>query len=336
MGSSAICAHCGQAFTLTKSQRGKVRANPNRRLYCSRECFVEHRKGKKITFSCQVCGKQVTDYASNRRTPPRYCSRTCAAEAYTKRERVPTWCTQCGKPMVKKTPAKRPFCSLQCYWEWKREHAAEVAPPPKRVKKRCEVCGREFAAHRYRADKAQFCSTRCMHEARRKYPVDPGFSPRLCACGCGCVIQPEPWHKYQGLPRYAHGHNVVETKRIPYRTPFQGVRYLRSGWEVDYARWLDAIGEPWYYEARAFDLGGATYLPDFYLPRRNEWHEVKGRFTEKAQAKLDRFRSMNPHERLVIIGRDDIQRIRAALAEVTDNGQRPFGLHPSKDELAVG
>lgn len=331
----STCAHCGRTFAPSKSQQVKARKNPNKRLFCSRECFIEHTRGKRITFQCEVCGKQVTDYASNR-PQARYCSWACAAKAHTKRKRVPAQCVQCGKTIIKKTAAKRPFCSLECYWIWKREHPAEVAPPSQRVRKRCEVCGGEFEAHRYRADKAQFCSARCMHEARRKYPVDPGFSPRLCACGCGAIIRPMPWHKYTGMPRFARGHGSINPKRLPYRTPFQGVKYMRSGWEVDYARWLDAIGEPWYYEHRAFDLGGSTYLPDFYLPRRNEWHEVKGRLTEKARAKLDRFRHMYPHERLVIIGRDEIKRIRAALAEVTDNGQRPFGLHASQDELAIG
>ena len=31
---------------------------------------------------------------------------------------------------------------------------------------------------------------------------------RLCECGCGKEIQPGKWHKYNGIPRFIHGHNM--------------------------------------------------------------------------------------------------------------------------------
>jgi hypothetical protein len=64
---------------------------------------------------------------------------------------------------------------------------------------------------------------------------------------------------------------------------------MRSKSEALFAHSLDAQGIDWQYEPQRFDLGWATYLPDFYLPAFDRWIEVKGSWNETSQRKFDEF-----------------------------------------------
>lgn len=66
---------------------------------------------------------------------------------------------------------------------------------------------------------------------------------------------------------------------------------LRSGFEVVYANFLLAQGADFKYEPQTFKLGPSLrYTPDFYLPGLNEWREVKGYVSERAERKIRLFR----------------------------------------------
>ena len=79
---------------------------------------------------------------------------------------------------------------------------------------------------------------------------------------------------------------------------------MRSSWEVNVALWLDLQGISWEYEPKRFDLGTTTYQPDFYLPEREEWIEVKGRWIGKSKSKFNKFRSMYPDESMNLFDSD--------------------------------
>lgn len=70
-------------------------------------------------------------------------------------------------------------------------------------------------------------------------------------------------------------------------SPQQGRVWMRSSWEIEYAKHLTSRGVSWLYEPRRFELGVSfTYCPDFYLPDTDEWKEVKGYMTERDHEKL--------------------------------------------------
>lgn len=52
--------------------------------------------------------------------------------------------------------------------------------------------------------------------------------------------------------------------------------YFRSRLEARWAMALDLMGVKWLYEHEGFNIDGAGYLPDFYLPDFDFWIEVKG------------------------------------------------------------
>jgi hypothetical protein len=58
-------------------------------------------------------------------------------------------------------------------------------------------------------------------------------------------------------------------------TKYNGYRF-RSRLEARWAYLFDALAVEYQYESEGFDLDGVWYLPDFWLPNRDMWVEVKG------------------------------------------------------------
>ncbi len=77
----------------------------------------------------------------------------------------------------------------------------------------------------------------------------------------------------------------LHTKKLLYKNI-----YMRSSWEVAYAKYLDAKGIKWLYESKTFDLGNTTYTPDFYLPEFNLYIEIKGYMRKVALNKIMKFK----------------------------------------------
>jgi hypothetical protein len=59
------------------------------------------------------------------------------------------------------------------------------------------------------------------------------------------------------------------------QTKFNAHRY-RSRLEARYAVLLQVCGLPFQYEREGFELESGRYLPDFWLPTKGIWLEVKG------------------------------------------------------------
>lgn len=64
----------------------------------------------------------------------------------------------------------------------------------------------------------------------------------------------------------------ISMKAIP--TEYGGVTF-RSRLEARWAMFLDESNIPWKYEWEGYDLDGYKYLPDFYLPKRDAFLEIK-------------------------------------------------------------
>lgn len=85
---------------------------------------------------------------------------------------------------------------------------------------------------------------------------------------------------------------------------YKGI-WMRSTWELAYAKYLDALKIRWQHEPKMFVLrNGQRYIPDFYLPDKNEWHEVKGWMDKRGESKIRRFKQTYPSEKLIIINKE--------------------------------
>jgi len=109
--------------------------------------------------------------------------------------------------------------------------------------------------------------------------------------------------------RHATLHQFITTghptwKRINYR----GI-WMRSTWEVKYAKWLDKRNIKWYYELKTFDLGKTTYTPDFYLPESDTYIEIKGWWRGDSKKKFRLFKVKFPKIKIEVLTRDKLKTI---------------------------
>lgn len=114
----------------------------------------------------------------------------------------------------------------------------------------------------------------------------------------------EPWNKgfigkdypLSGNKCHLYGKPPYHGKRIIYKS-----FHFRSTWELSFAKFLDSIDESWDYECKTFDLKTTTYTPDFYLPNRNLWVEIKGWWRDDAKNKFLKFLSQYSNEIILLI-----------------------------------
>jgi len=82
--------------------------------------------------------------------------------------------------------------------------------------------------------------------------------------------------------------------------------WMRSSWEIAYAKYLDKNNIKWFYEPEAFDLGNCTYRPDFYLIKTKEYIEIKGRWIDESLKKFKLFKHLNPKKKIFILYKKDL------------------------------
>ncbi len=91
-----------------------------------------------------------------------------------------------------------------------------------------------------------------------------------------------------------------------YISPLQDKIWLRSTYELAYAKWLDSQKILWYYEIETFELSDEmTYTPDFFLPRYDKFVEIKGYMRKEAQEKIDKFKNEYPWN-LEVLYKEDL------------------------------
>jgi len=116
----------------------------------------------------------------------------------------------------------------------------------------------------------------------------------------------------QKLRNHSHPANLGHGKRYSYHSPLQNNVVFRSSWELRYAKYLDSIDELWMYEMETFDLGSTTYTPDFFLPRREKFIEIKGYIRPEATLrvwqKINQFREQYPWD-LDVLGLNELKEL---------------------------
>ena len=87
---------------------------------------------------------------------------------------------------------------------------------------------------------------------------------------------------------------------------FDGIKF-QGNWELDFYKWCVKNNIPCTRNSKGFKYewnGTRTYYPDFYLPDRDAYVEVKGYKTERDNAKWEQF-----PEKLLIVQKQDIMNI---------------------------
>ncbi len=107
--------------------------------------------------------------------------------------------------------------------------------------------------------------------------------------------------------------------------------YVRSGWEANYARYLNFLVsqlkiQSWRYEPRTFRFpvvrGSTEYTPDFEVIENDNsivFHEVKGWMDAKSKTKLKRFAKHFPNETLLLITEKEYNEIKRKVGPFIKN-----------------
>jgi len=85
--------------------------------------------------------------------------------------------------------------------------------------------------------------------------------------------------------------------------------WMRSSYEIAYAKYLDKNNIKWLYEPQTFDLGNTTYTPDFYLPKINTYIEIKGWFSPIARKKYQLFKNYYSQIKIKILYKNNLQKL---------------------------
>ena len=100
----------------------------------------------------------------------------------------------------------------------------------------------------------------------------------------------------------------INTKSRSRKIKYHNI-WMRSGWEVKFAKFLDENRIKWFYENNHFDLGDCTYTPDFYLPEIDEYIEIKGYWRDDAKLKFDLFKIFYPDKKIIILQEKDLKQL---------------------------
>ncbi len=318
------CARCGTDF---------VRISSNHR-FCNKQCQQEYeresrkrldgpgkswRKGKTFTIANRVCLQCNNPFHAPdtyvRRGHALFCSRLCYAEHKKAQDRlrIEMVCAYCSKPfLVHPCHVERAkFCSKSC-----KHNSLKKTPFI------CPVCG---------GDNPSRGTTYCSKECRDKKRIPPVKAEIICAnCGKKAYVRPidikngygkfcsrKCWrmhksHTAEGTHSRAHGGKRADLDN----------RYFRSGWEANYARylnWLITQGQivSWEYEADTFEFhkikkGIRFYTPDFKILNNDgtyEYHEIKGYMDDASATKLKRMARYYPDTKLILIQKDEYREI---------------------------
>lgn len=98
------------------------------------------------------------------------------------------------------------------------------------------------------------------------------------------------------------------SKGAYYDSPLQCIIWLRSSYEIAYAKYLDKNHILWMYEMKTFELSDEmTYTPDFFLPQFEKFIDTKGYMRPEAQIKINKFKEEYPWDLEILYKQDLIK-----------------------------
>src|SRR3989344_337431 len=152
-----------------------------------------------------------------------------------------------------------------------------------RLIKRCLNCNKEFSTPRWRNRK--YCSVNCSINEIGSRPT----SPKAARAKAG--IRPD----------------------------IDPSLYFFSRWEANFARILNLLKIKWIFQPKTFNLETQKYTPDFYLPDKNTYIEIKN-FLSVYSAKRDReFRKLYPSIKLELILKLDYLKLQEQFSPFIEN-----------------
>lgn len=266
------------------------------------------KKHPKVKVKCAFCGKIFKIHFYRLKNSKKvYCNRECQHQGLIKRKPKTFICSTCGKFFVtirhKVTKSRKHFCSHKCQVEyfkkkWNKAGRDAVKSKPKSlVTKTCLNCHKKFIVYKSQVKERKYCSNKCKYEHLKKI----GHYHRLSEI--------HKKHPPKGKKNGMFGKPCPNKHLISKSGHYKGI-WMRSTWEIKYAKYLDKLGVKWQYESKRFNLGNLTYLPDFYLPEKNLYVEIKGYMSPGAYKRIKKFIKQFPEEKLIILKEKELKKLK--------------------------
>ena len=114
------------------------------------------------------------------------------------------------------------------------------------------------------------------------------------------------------------------------RKDISAIIYFYSRWEANIARLFNYLGVKWLYQPKTFDLGSQNYTPDFYLPDRNAYVEVKNFLWKYSKIRDRKFRKIYPDINLTLLLKKNYLKLEKKYSHLIKNWEyknSPFLKH---------
>ena len=177
------------------------------------------------------------------------------------------------------------------------------------VEYKCLECGKDFKIRECHTgrNRGKYCSKKCFAKGQKgRIPYNKGIIETKKCLQCSKSFNIRPCERY----RKFCSRKCAKRPLKPHWGKYKGIN-MRSGYEIGYAKYLDKNNTKWEYEPKTFDLGYTTYTPDFYLPEKQVYVEIKGWMRLSAFKKIKKFVSQNPDIKFLLLMEKDLKQINA-------------------------
>jgi hypothetical protein len=196
-------------------------------------------------------------------------------------------------------------------------HDGKVESNRKKAAQHSKIMKQKFASGELEAPMKGKRLSKKHAEALRKSSIgkpawNSGKGQVISVCEtCGCNFQHPQARKRKFCSRQCSGvwvsklHDSGRYKHIKQglgKGGYHKGRWMRSSWEIEFAKKLDEAGINYLYEPRAFKLrNGKSYRPDFWIADKGFWVEVKGVWWPKAKEKFNMFLKEHPEQKIIVV-----------------------------------
>jgi predicted nucleic acid-binding Zn ribbon protein/NTP pyrophosphatase (non-canonical NTP hydrolase) len=248
-------------------------------------------------LACKICGKPIGKGFIQ------YCSNECKIKANEKQ----CVCLNCHKQFV--SQKHRRYCSEDCrkqqaYKQGLHFHPGQVEVLLEKAFK-CEYCGETFF-DKINKDR-KYCSNECQLLANKNNNKITGrpqtrFKKKKYCKLCGKEFETIAKNRRYCSRTCWYMSDECRNKVSSNPTKYNGITF-RSSWEAIVAEQLDKALFKYEYEQYKFYLDGLSsyYIPDFYIPEKDVFIEVKGQWLYDARQKVTEFRRQYPDKKLYVI-----------------------------------
>jgi hypothetical protein len=171
-----------------------------------------------------------------------------------------------------------------------------------KAKKRIGIKASNYKHGKYCRDKIVFCQ-----DCNKQLNKNAYYRKDKRCLRCHNIYQlGKPNIKNKGINNGMYGKPSPRKAGIGIGDYYYNI-WLRSSYEIAYAKYLTKNKIKWQYEPKTFNLGSCTYRPDFYLPESDTYIEIKGWWRDDAKKKFRLFKKIYSNIKIIVFDKKKLQ-----------------------------